>query len=178
VQVTGSAGESGPTRAHRAAPLTRREKSWVAAAAVAPIVVTGLVLLPVALMTTITAADVVGAAIVYGGLLGLAAGFVATDRLQARQCPRCNQRNPRGAVSCAACGYDLVERPRYACSERHLAYLDTDGDGRCECGRWLERLPSARGVGPQVVATLRIGGYLLAFLLAIGLLLNVLEGRL
>lgn len=176
--MTGPAGEANPTRAHRAAPLTRREKSWVAAAAVAPIVVTGLVLLPVALLTTITAADVAGAAIVYGGLLGLAAGFVATDRLQARQCPRCDQRHARGTERCPACGYDLVERPRYACPERHLAYLDTDGDGRCECGRWLEQLPSARGVGPQVVATLRIGGYLLAFLLAIGLLLNVLEGRL
>lgn len=176
--MTGSASEAGPTRAHRAAPLTRREKGWVAVAAAAPILVTALVLLPIALLTTITAADVLGAAIVYGGLLGLAAGFVATDRLQARQCPRCNQRNPRRAVRCAACGYDLVERPRYACSERHLAYLDTEGDGRCECGRWLERLPTARGVGPQVIATLRIGGYLLAFLLAMGVLLNVLEGRL
>lgn len=176
--MTGSDADAGPSRAHRAAPLTRREKSWVAGAAVAPIVIAALVLLPVALLTTITAADVVAAAIVYGGLLGLAAAFVTTDRLQARQCPRCSVRQPRGREECTKCGYDLVERPRYACSERHLAYLDDAGDGRCACGRHIERLPTARGVGPQVVATLKIGGFLLAFLLAMGVVLNAMEGRL
>lgn len=167
-----------PTRARRAAPLTRREKGWVAAAAAGPVVLTAVVLLPVALLTSITISDVLGAALVYGGLLGLAAAFVATDRLQARQCPRCAQRQPKGSEVCTTCGYDLVERPRYACDERHVAYLDDDGDGRCECGRHLRRLPSPRGVGPQVVATLKIGAFLLAFLIAIGVILNVMEGRL
>jgi hypothetical protein len=176
--MDGAAQGSAPARARRAAPLTRREKAVVAGAAVAPVVATVVVLLPVALLTTITVADVAGAAVVYGGLLGLAAGFVATDRLQARQCPRCRDRHARGARVCAGCGYDLALRPRYACSERHLAYLDDAGDGRCECGRWLEPLPSARGVGPQVVATLRIGAFLLVFLLLMGVVLNVLEGRL
>jgi hypothetical protein len=177
-RLDGSAEQDVPTRARRAAPLTGREKRTVALAAVAPIVVTAVLLTPVALFTTITGGDVVGAAVVYGGLLGLAAGFVATDRLQARQCPRCARRHTRGADTCERCGYDLRVRPRYACGERHLAYLDDAGDGRCSCGRWLERLPEARGVGPQVVATLRIGAFLLVFLLLMGVILNVLEGRL
>jgi hypothetical protein len=176
--VTPAAEDERPTRARRAGPLTRRERSWVAAAAVAPIVLALGVLLPVALLTTVTATDVVSAAIVYGGLLGLAAGFVATDRLQARQCPRCSRRQPPGRATCPACGYDTTVRPRFACSERHLVYLDDEGDGRCTCGRWLERLPEARGVGPQVVATLRVGALLLVFLLAMGVVLSVLEGRL
>lgn len=175
-----------PVEAQRAAPLTRHEKGSVAAIAVAPVVLTLVVLGPIALVTTLTVTDVVGSAIIYGGLLGLAAGFVATDRLQARQCPRCRSRQPSTADSrryraperCARCGYDLVERPRYACPERHLAFLDDGGDGRCRCGRHLERLPVARGLGPQVVATVKVGALLLAFLLAMGVILRVLEGRL
>lgn len=176
--MTGSAAQSGPTRARRAAPLDRREKTTVAVAALTPIVATVVLLAPVAFLTSIGFVDVLSAAVVYGGLLGLAAAFVATDRLQARQCPRCQVRQPKGSEVCVACGYDLVERPRYACSERHLGYLDDDGDGRCECGRRVERLPTARGVGPQVVVTLKIGAFLLVFLLAMGLVLNLLEGRL
>lgn len=173
------AGErTGPTQARRAAPLTRREKVRVAAAALAPIALGLVILVPIALVTSITVPDAVAAAVVYGGLFGLAGGFVATDRLQARQCPRCRRRGTRGNEVCTACGYDLEHRPRFACSDRHHAYLDVDGDGRCACGRQLEPLPAPRGVGPQVVATLKIGGSLLVFLLAVGTLLNVLEGRL
>jgi hypothetical protein len=175
-----------PVEARRAAPLSRHEKGTVAAVAAAPVVVTLAVLGPIALVTALTITDVVGSALVYGGLLGLAAGFVATDRLQARQCPRCRTRQAstsdgrryRPPERCARCGYDLIERPRYACPERHLAFLDDGGDGRCPCGRHLERLPVARGVGPQVIATVKIGGFLLAFLLAMGVILRVLEGRL
>jgi hypothetical protein len=169
---------AGPTEARRALPLTHREKGTVAVASLAPVVVTAVLLAPVAALTTISAGDVLGAAVVYGGLLGLAAGFVATDRLQARQCPRCGRRRTRGAVACGACGYDLEARPRYACEERHLVHLDRRGDGRCPCGRHLELLPTARGVGPQVVATLRVGALLLLFLVTIGLVLNLAEGRL
>lgn len=158
--------------------MTGRERRTVALAALAPVLLTALVLTPVALATTITGADVAGAAVVYGGLLGLAAGFVAADRVQARQCPRCGERSPRDAAGCDACGYDLARRPRFACEERHLVHLDRRGDGRCPCGRPLEPLPTARGVGPQVVAAVKAGGLLLAFLLAVGVVLNVLEGRL
>jgi hypothetical protein len=168
----------GPTEARRALPLTGREKGTVALAALAPVVVTAVLLAPVAALTSITGGDVLGAAVVYGGLLGLAAGFVATDRLQARQCPRCGLRQVRGTEACAGCGYDLEARPRYACEERHLVHLDRRGDGRCPCGRDLELLPTPRGVGPQVVATLRIGALLLVFLVAIGVVLNLVEGRL
>lgn len=168
-----------PVPARRAAPLTRHEKVLVLAWALGPVVVTAALLAPVAVFTALTATDVVGSAVVYGGLLGLAGGFVATDRLQARQCPRCQARHPRRPTGvCASCGYDLQARPRYACPERHAAFLDDDGDGRCPCGAWLEPLPDTRGVGPQVVATLKIGAFLLAFLLVMGVVLNILEGRL
>ncbi len=174
-----------PVEARRAAPLTRREKLMVAAVAAAPVAVMIVVLGPIALVTALTAADVFGSALVYGGLLGLASGFVATDRLQARQCPRCRTRQPnerggwryRGPDRCERCSYDLVERPRYACPERHRAFLDDGGDGRCPCGRHLEPLPVVRGIGPQVVATVKIGAFLLAFLIAMGVVLRVLEGR-
>lgn len=168
-----------PVPARRAAPLSRRHKAWVAAWAVGPIVVTAAVLTPVVVVTALTVTDLVGSALIYGGLLGLAAGFVATDRLQARQCPRCRTAHSgRPSGTCERCGYDLEVRPRYACAERHLVFLDDGGDGRCPCGRWLEELPTVRGVGPQVVATLKIGAFLLLFLIAMGVVLNLLEGRL
>lgn len=168
-----------PVQARRAAPLTRRERWLVAAWSFGPVVAVAVLLAPVALVTAATAGDVVGTAAMFGGLLGLAGGFVAVDRLQARQCPRCRTRHPRGATGrCGACGYDLEERPRFACPERHAVFLDDGGDGRCPCGRWLEPLPTTRGVGPQVLATLKIGGLLLAFLVVVGLLLRLLEGQL
>jgi ribosomal protein L40E len=176
--VGGPEAAAGPTEARRSSPLTGREKRTVVLAALAPVAVAVVVLAPVAALTSITVGDVVGAAVVYGGLLGLAAGFVATDRLQARQCPRCGARHPRGDEACDTCGYDLLERPRYACEERHLVHLDRRGDGCCPCGRQLEPLPTPRGVGPQVVATLKIGGLLLVFLVTVGVVLNVVEGRL
>jgi hypothetical protein len=154
--------------------LTARERRVVAVSASGPVLLAALVLAPVALMTGSTAGEVAGAALVYGGLLGLAAAFVAVDRLQARQCPRCHRRHPRSTTRCD-CGYDLERRPRYACEQRHAIYLE---EGVCECGRRLQLLPTARGVGREVLMVLKIGGWLLAFLLGVGLLLNVLEGRL
>lgn len=163
-----------PTPVRRAAPLTGRERRLVAAAALGPVVLAGLVLLPLAAGPAVTLADVGAAALVYGGLLGLAAGVVTTDRLQARQCPRCGDRHARGSRACDACGYDLAQRPRFACSERHQLFLE---EGLCPCGRRLHALPPPAGVGRQVVASLRIGAWLLAFLVAVGLLLRFLEGR-
>jgi hypothetical protein len=132
-----------------------------------------LVLAAVAAGTGASAGDVVVAACVYGGLLGLAAGFVAVDRLQARQCPRCTFRNLRRASACEDCGYDLVRRPRYACSERHAVHL---APGLCGCGRRVQELDVARGVGREVRFMLRAGLWLLAFLLIVGLLLRNLPG--
>lgn len=170
--------EEGPTPVRRAAPLSRLERRRVAVVAGAPVVGTFLFLLPVALTTTVTFADVAGAAVVLGGLVGLVAAAVAVDRAQARRCPRCQAPRDGDADRCSRCGYDLDARPRYACRERHLTYLDTDGDGRCRCGQPLEPLPTARGVRAQVVAVARITGLLVGFLSLAGVVLNLLEGRL
>jgi hypothetical protein len=154
--------------------LTSDERRRVAYAALGPVLLAVVVLTPVALVTGATAGDVAGGAVVYGGMLGLAAAFVAVDRLQARQCPACHRRQARGARRCD-CGYDVAARPRYACERRHAIYLE---DGICGCGAPLRRLKTARGVGPQVVVALRIGAYLLAFLVVVGLAIYLIEGRL
>lgn len=151
--------------------LTSRERWTVAAAAVAPVLLAVVVLVPVAIGTGATAGEVVVAAFVYGGLLGLAAGFVAVDRLQARQCPRCTTRNLKRATACEDCGYDLVRRPRYACSEGHAVHLEP---GLCDCGRRLQELEVARGIGREVRFMVRAGLWLLAFLVIVGLLLRSL----
>lgn len=152
------------------ARLTSRERWVVAAAAVGPVVLSALVLTPVALVTSSSVLDVLVAAMVYGGLLGLAAGFVTVDRLQARRCPRCATRNLRRATACEDCAYDLVRRPRYACTERHAVQL---GPGMCDCGRRVHELEVVRGVGPEVRFVLRAGAWLLGFLVVVGLLLQL-----
>ena len=149
--------------------LNTRERWTVAAAALAPVGLAVLVLVPIAVATSSSAVDVVVAAAVYGGLLGLATGFVAVDRMHARQCPRCTTRNLRRASACEDCGYDLERRPRYACSERHTIRLSS---GMCDCGRRVHELEVARGIGPEVRFMLRAGGWLLVFLLAVGLVLR------
>lgn len=157
----------------RRARLTGSERWVVAGAALAPVALAAAVLAPIAVVTSASAGDVVGAALVYGGLLGLATGFVAVDRMQARQCPRCTTRNLRRATACEDCGYDLVRRPRYACTERHQIHLVP---GLCDCGRRVRELEVARGVGPEVRLVLRAGLWMLAFLVVVGLLLNWLPG--
>ena len=151
--------------------LTPSERWTVVGAATTPVLLAILVLAPIAVATSSSVADVAVAAAVYGGLLGLATGFVAVDRLHARQCPRCTTRNLRRATACEDCGYDLVRRPRYACSERHAVHVEP---GLCECGRRLVELEVARGVGPEVRSMLRAGAWLLVFLLAVGLALRYL----
>lgn len=165
-------GDDGPVAARRAAPLTRRERLVVAGAGLVPVLLALVVLGVIAGPLGAGPGEVVAATFVYGGLLGLAVAFVAVDRLQARQCPRCQQRVGRQPASCPVCGYDLEARPRYACDERHRAYLDP---GRCECGRRLHQLARVRGLGRQVTFMLKLGGWLLALLLGIGVLLQVLE---
>ena len=166
-------GADGPSPVTPADPLTADERRLVAVAAVLPVPVSALLLAPLALLTGAGPAQVVGAAVVYGGLLGLAAAFVTVDRLQSRQCPRCRERNGRRAALCKVCGYDLENRPRFVCDERHAAYLDDAG--LCACGRRLKPVPVARGVGAQVVFTLKIGAWLLAFLIGVAVLLRLLE---
>lgn len=163
-----------PTAASAPGRLTPPERRRVLAVGLLPVVGVAALLALVAVLTGATVREVVGGTLAYGGLLGLTAASVAVHRLQARQCPACHCRPERGAGRCD-CGYDLAQRPRYACAQRHLAYL---GPGACRCGRPLRRQHTARGLGPQVVVALRIGGLLLAFLAAVGLLVHLLEGRL
>lgn len=134
-------------------------------------VLAAVVLTPFALRGPYGAIDVLTASLVYGGLLGLAAGFVYVDRLHARGCPRCGVAQASAATACSRCAYDLAARPRYACGDGHATYLDA---GNCSCGRRLELLPAARGVGREVVLSLKFGGGLLVILLGVGLLLHSL----
>lgn len=151
--------------------MTRRQRWSAAAAAAAPAVLVALVATPFAIVGGYTVGDVAAAALVYGGLLGLATGFLYVDRVYARQCPRCGEPEA-GRGACPVCAYDLAERPRYACSERHQLYLD---EGICHCGRRLQALPVARGVNREIVFMLKLGGWLLAFLLGAGLLLQFID---
>lgn len=162
-----------PLEGRRRPPLTPRQRLWVVAAAVAPVAVLGVGLVPAAVVGGFGAGDVVAGAVVYGGLVGLAAAFVAVDRVHARQCPRCGYENDRQAASCERCAYDVARRPRFACTERHRVYVDP---GRCHCGRRLQELPVARGLRRELVVALKLGGGLLAFLLVVGVALRVLEG--
>ncbi|MBW3662079.1 MAG: hypothetical protein KY469_03180 [Actinobacteria bacterium] len=159
-------------RAHVRGPLTPRQRVRVAVAAIAPVGLAALVLLPFAIRGGHGADDVLVGALVYGGLVGLALGFVAVDRAHAWRCPRCGADHGRGAVRCGRCGYDLATRPRYACDERHAVYLDP---GTCECGRRLRPVGTARGIAREVVVAVVVGGVLLAFLLIVGVVLRWIE---
>jgi hypothetical protein len=154
--------------------LSWAERRRVLQAAATAAGIVAVAVTPIALLTGGSAADAVGAVVLYGGLLALVTSFVAVARLQARQCPACARRHARTSDRCA-CGYDLAARPRYTCERRHRVYL---GPGECACGAALYRLPTARGLASQAGVALRIGGWLLLFLAvaAVGALL--LEGRL
>lgn len=157
-----------PAAIHRRPPLTRGQRLRALVAGLAPIALVAVSLSPFALVGAADTADVLGASFVYGGLLGLAAGFVYVDRVHARQCPRCGRRSSRQATGCSGCGYDLVERPRYACTERHAVYLDP---GLCDCGRRLQQLEVAHGLGRELAFMLKLALWLLAFFVGVGLLL-------
>lgn len=159
-----------PRTIQRPGPLLPDERRRVALVVAAPIVLLAVAFLPFALWGGATLAAVLGGAVVYGGLLSLAAGFVMVDREQGRQCPACRERNERRAPRCRACDYDLVERPRWACGERHGVHLD---EGLCDCGRRLQRLPLSVGVGREIAVILKVGAWLLAFLVGMGILFEL-----
>lgn len=166
---TGTRRGDGPAALERE-PLTRDERRRVLAVGLAPVGLAAAGLFVVALLGPASIADALVAAAVYGGMIGLAAGFVYVDRLHARQCPRCGWRRDRTDAACARCGYDLEGQPRYACSERHRVYVEP---GLCECGRRLAELAPPRGIGREVVTALKVGAWLLAFLVGVGVLLQV-----
>jgi hypothetical protein len=76
----------------------------------------------------------------FGTLAALTAGVLAWELAAGRTCPRCRREQPRGAATCAGCGYDLHTRRRYACSEGHVVAYEP---GMCDCGRRLLELRPA-----------------------------------
>jgi hypothetical protein len=69
----------------------------------------------------------------FGGLAALSAGVLAWEVASRRVCPRCGTESGDPAT-CAACGYDLRSRPRFACTEGHRVAYE---GGLCDCGRRL-----------------------------------------
>ncbi|MCC5948480.1 MAG: hypothetical protein JJT89_08490 [Nitriliruptoraceae bacterium] len=161
-----------PVAVSRAAPLSWRQKRLIGALAFAPVVLVAVLLTPVAIATDQGLGEVVVSALMFGGLLGLAVGFVATDRFQARQCPRCRMTGAKGAEVCAVCGYDLEHRPRFTCEVRHQVYLDP---GACACGRRLRPMRPVRGIGREIRVMMLLGGGLLVFLLLTGFVLQLID---
>jgi hypothetical protein len=86
---------------------------------------------------TVALHDTVGSGLVtfaiFGGLAALSAGVLAWELASLRVCPRCGFENSALAL-CAGCGYDVRERPRFACSEGHQVAYEP---GMCDCGRRL-----------------------------------------
>jgi hypothetical protein len=91
----------------------------------------GSVLFTVALHDTVGSGLITFA--IFGSLAALSAGVLAWELASLRVCPRCGYENTAMAA-CTACGYDVRERPRYACSEGHRVAFDP---GMCDCGRRL-----------------------------------------
>ena len=100
---------------------------------------------------------------IFGGLAALSAGVLAWELASLRVCPRCGLENA-AAAACAGCGYDVRERPRFACSEGHRMAFEP---GMCECGRRLLTLrpvPAARHA--LRAAWLALGFFLLVLVVA------------
>lgn len=143
-----------------------RRRTWLLGVAPVVVVTAGMIL--AALAGRATVADVVLGAVLYGGLLGLAAAVVSHERAEAAHCPRCDASGPLRRATCAACGYDLAARPLYACDQRHARHVAA---GLCHCGRRLHRLEPARGIDREIRRALWVGAWLAAFLVGVGLLL-------
>jgi len=104
---------------------------------------------------TVALDDTVGSGLVtfaiFGGLAALSAGVLAWELASLRVCPRC--------------GYDVRERPRFACSEGHQVAFEP---GMCDCGRRLLALrpvPVARHA--MRAAWLALGFFLLVLVVAL-----------
>ena len=111
---------------------------------------------------TVALHDSVGSGLVtfaiFGGLAALSAGFLAWELASQRVCPRCGFENSAVVATCAACGYDVRERPRFACSEGHRVAYEP---GMCDCGR---RLLALRPV-PVARHAMRAAWFALGFFL-------------
>jgi hypothetical protein len=117
---------------------------------------------------TVALHDTVGSGLVtfamFGGLAALTAGVLAWELASLRVCPRCGFENSAMAL-CAGCGYDVRERPRFACSEGHRVAYDP---GMCECGRRLLALrPVPVAKHALRAAWLALGFFLLVLVVAL-----------
>jgi hypothetical protein len=99
------------------------------------------------------------ASALFTGLAALSAGVLAWELASLRVCPRCGFENSAMAV-CAGCGYDVRERPRFACSEGHRVAYEP---GMCDCGR---RLLALRPV-PVAKHAMRAAWFALGFFLLV-----------
>jgi hypothetical protein len=112
---------------------------------------------------TVALHDTVGSGLVtfgiFGGLAALSAGVLAWELASLRVCPRCGYENS-AVAACAGCGYDVRERPRFACTEGHRLAFEP---GMCDCGR---RLLALRPV-PVARHALRAVWLALGFLLVL-----------
>jgi hypothetical protein len=104
----------------------------------------------------------------FGGLAALSAGVLAWELASLRVCPRCGYENSTMAA-CAGCGYDVRERPRFACSEGHRVAYEP---GMCDCGR---RLLSLRPV-PVAKHAMRAAWFALGFFLLVLVVAVVASG--
>jgi hypothetical protein len=96
---------------------------------------------------------------IFGGLAALSSGVLAWEWASQRVCPRCGFENS-AVAACAACGYDVRERPRFACSEGHRVAFEP---GMCDCGR---RLLALRPV-PVAPHAMRAAWFALGFFLLV-----------
>jgi hypothetical protein len=117
---------------------------------------------------TVALHDTVGSGLVtfamFGGLAALTAGVLAWELASLRVCPRCGFENSTMA-SCAGCGYDVRERPRFACSEGHRVAYEP---GMCDCGRRLLPLrPAPVAKHAMRAAWFALGFFLLALVVAV-----------
>lgn len=117
---------------------------------------------------TVALDDSVGSGLVtfaiFGGLAALSAGVLAWEMASLRVCPRCGLENSVMA-GCTGCGYDVRERPRYACSEGHRVAFEP---GMCDCGRRLLALrPVPVAKHAMRAAWLALGFFLLVLVVVL-----------
>ena len=117
---------------------------------------------------TIALHDTVGSGLVtfamFGSLAALSAGVLAWELASLRVCPRCGFENS-AMGACAGCGYDVRERPRFACSEGHRVAFEP---GMCDCGRRLLALrPVPVAKHALRAAWFALGFFLLALIVAV-----------
>ena len=105
--------------------------------------------------------------VMFAALFGGTAAFLGTEVAHFRRCPRCGEQQTGRAGACPQCGYDVRERPQFACSEGHRSFEP----GVCECGRRRQQWVPPDIAG-HVRRSLYLGGALLIAMVVTGILLG------